>query len=442
MPSRTPPQRRFDESQNRFNLSVWGRQSGKTTIGYRKMIWKPLKSTSQREMNRWGTYWHILQTYAAADIVYERTLRLIHPFKDQIQKYKSDTDRRIELIGRNNLFFKSGQNYEDLRTESLDGAILDEARQQKREIWPMVIFPMLAKSNGWGDIMTSPNGFDWIYDLKVDKENDPSWGVIHAPSTEAWWWTPQEISEAKKNMTDLEFRQEIMAEFVNIRSGKAYVSWGDHNHAEECPFMAGKLFSPYLPIVIGMDFNLSPMSWTLGQTAADKWWWFNEIYLKNSHTMEAALELRDRILRFKYEGFRGEPNIILCGDATGKATQRSSNQSDYDIVKQVLKDAKISYRDETPESNPPVKDRINAVNVKCRDATGQTAMHVHPIYCPHLVKDLDRVGWKEGADFVLNPGPAKDLTHPSDSIGYPIYQLTPVKHIGDIGKMRIIQRTL
>lgn len=439
MPSRTPPQARYDNSPHRFNLSLWGRQSGKTTIGYRKLIWKPIKRSNTE---KWGTYWHILQTYAAADIVFDRYLRLIHPFRDQILKYKNESERRVELIKKTNVFFKSGQNFEDLRTESLDGCIIDEARQQKKELWSMVVFPMLSKSKGWADLMSSPNGFDWLYDLKVEKEKDDSWGVIQAPSTEAWWWTPEEILEAKKNMTDLEFRQEIMAEFVNIRSGKAYVCWGEHNHALECPFLPGKLFSPYHSIVCGMDFNLSPMSWTLGQMSAEKSWWFDEIYLKNSHTLEAAKELRDRILHLKNVGYRAEPNLILCGDATGKATQRSSNQSDYDIVKQVLKDAGITYRDETPESNPSIKDRVNGVNVKCKNARGETDLWVHPLYCPNLVKDMDRVAWKEGSDFILDPGPKKDLTHPSDSIGYPIMCLQPPRLINNIGRTRVIQRII
>jgi len=434
LPRRTPPQKKFDNSLTRFNLSLWGRQSGKTTIGYRKMLWKPLRSREN------GTYWHILQTISASEIVFERYLRFVHPFKNYLVKYTNETERRVELIGKRNIFFKSGQNFEDLRTETLDGAIIDEARQQDQKLWPMIIFPMLTRYGGWGDILTSPNGYDWISDLKNEKSNDPNWSVIHAPSSEAWWWTPEAVAEARKNMTELEFRQEIMAEIVNLRSGKAYMSFTEANYATECPFMSGKKWSPYHSIVLGMDFNLSPMAWTMGQLAADRWWWFDEIHLKNSHTMEAAQELRDRILLMKQQGYRGTPDLILCGDATGKATQRASNQSDYDIVKTVLKDAGISFRDETPPSNPSIKDRVNSVNIKCKDARGDINMWINPETCPHLVKDLDRVSWKEGSDYILDPGPKKELTHASDSIGYPIHCLTPPKSIREIGTTRIIQR--
>lgn len=452
MPSRTPPQKRYDESDKRFNLALCGRQTGKTTMGYRKLVWKPLRSTAQRSMNRHAIYWHVLQTHAAADIVYERYLRMIHPFKSQILRYKSDTEKRVELIGRNNIFFKSGENFEDLRTESLDGAIVDEARQQSKELFTMVLLPMLAKaraldpSSGWGDILSTTNGFDWLYDFYNDKINDPSWNVIRSPSTEAWWWTPDEINEIKKNMTELEFRQEILAEFVNIRTGKAYVSFGEWNHSTECPFALGKLWSPYHSVVVGMDFNLTPMAWSLGQLAADRWWWFDEVNIqgatKRPVNEEAGIILRDKILAMKDAGYRAEPNLIICGDATGKATQRTSNMSDYDIVLAILKDAGITFRNETPEANPSVKDRVNAVNVKCRDALGNVNLFLHPQYCPHLQKDLDRVAWKEGGEFVLDPGPKKMFGHASDGAGYAIHRLTPPKLIREVGRQRVIQRIL
>lgn len=439
MPRRTGPQKLFDQSGKRFNLSVWGRQSGKSTGGYRKLFWKPLQSKKD------AVYWHILQTYAAADIIFERYLKFIHPFKDQFVTYTNESDRRVTLIGNRNVFFKSGHNFEDLRTESLDGVIIDEARQQPPELWPMVIYPMLSKSKGWADIMTSPNGYDWVYDLKNSKAHDPSWNIIHAPSTEAWWWDAEEIHEAKKNMTDLEFRQEIMAEFVNVRTGKAYVSFGEHNHKTECPFMAGKPWSPYHSIVLAMDFNLTPMAWTLGQVSADHWWWFDEVHISGATSKpvnEVAAEvLVEKLLMMKAAGYRGEPNLILCGDATGKTTQRTSNKSDYDILKQVLLDNGISFKDITPESNPSIKDRVNSVNVKCRDATGHVSMHINPLTVPNGVKDLDRVSWKKGGDFVLDPGKNREHTHNSDGIGYAIHKMTPPKAVGTSKRMKVLQRT-
>lgn len=449
MPSRTPAQRRFDESVRRFNLALWGRQSGKTTSGYRKLIWKPLQTVSQRPKNHWAVYWHVLQTYASADVVFDRYQRMIHPYKSQILRYKNESERRIDLIGRNSIFFKSGDNFEDLRTESLAGCVIDEARQQKKELWSTVVFPMLAKARkmnpqlGWADILSSTNGFDWLYDLKKEKENDPSWGIITAPSWEAWWWPQEEVNEAKKNMSDLEFRQEIGAEFVNMRSGKVYHAFTDQNLRTTSPWFDDKIFSPYHPILLGLDFNVTPMHWTLGQEVNKFFYWFDEIHMENTNTSEAAKELAQKLLVLRDQGHRpADFDILLLGDASGNARSTKSNESDYEIIKQTLKAYGIRFRNLTPLANPSIKDRVNAVNARFKAASGDISMWVHPINCKKLVHDLERVVWKAGADFTLDPGRKKDLTHASDSIGYPVAELAPVKVISGRATMKVIPRSV
>lgn len=436
MPKRTPPQIRADSSKARFTLSRWGRQSGKTTRGIRKWVWKPLQG------RKGAVYWHVLQTYSAAKIAFRRYLKLLKPHKRYLVKSINRSELSVTLIGDRQIFFKSGHNFEDLRTESLDGVIIDEARQQKKELWTMVIYPMLARTKGWADIMTSPNGFDWVYDLEQAVQDDPNWEVIVAPSWEAWWWTQDELAIARKTMTEPEFEQEIGAKYVNIRSGRVYYAFGEHNHRLDCPWEIGKLYSPHHTMVLGMDFNLNPMSWHLGQVSADRWWWFDEIHIENTNTPEAASVLVTKMLAYKAEGYKAEPNLIIIGDATGNATQRTSNKSDYDIVKAALKAAGITYTDRTPEANPPVKDRTNAVNIICKSASGDINLHIHPQNCPHLKTDLDRTGWKAGPDFVIDPGKDKKLGHASDSIGYPIHRITPPKVIRDAGGVKVIQRIL
>ena len=422
MPHRTPPQIRADNAQTRCTLSIWGRQSGKTTRGYRKLLWKPLQGRED------AVYWHILQTYSAAEIVYERYLRFIHPHKDHLQKYKSDTELRVELLGNRNIFFKSGDKPENLRTETLDGAVIDELRQQKPQTWRMVIWPMLGKRGGWLDLMTTPDGFDWIYDLKNEKENDKDWTIVHAPSSEAWWWTPDELDIAKRNMSELEYQQEIEAQFVNLRAGKVYYAFTDKNKTTKCPWYADRHWSPYHPVILGADFNVNPMHWTLGQTVNHYWWWFDEIHLTNSNTHEAARALADKLLIMREAGHRPtDHDIIICGDASGNSRSTKSNESDYMIMVQVLKDAGLRVKNDTPDANPSIRDRVNAVNTKCLSAAGVVQMWFHSTNCKMTIRDMERVSWKEGSDFILDPGPNRDLTHASDSIGYPIAEMSPIK---------------
>lgn len=424
----------FHSSQKRFLVAAWGRQSGKSTAGINHL----LKNAWERPGTK---YWFVSPTFPQARVMYRRLAGMLWNCREALIK-KNQSELRIKLINNSEIRFVSGEVLDNLRGDTLNGVIIDEVRDQHAELWPMVIRPMLTTTKGFARFISTPAGFDHFYDLSKQCQTDQDWGFMSAPSTSNPLFSAEEFEAAQRSMSEPQFAQEILAEFRDLTAGRAYVHWAEKNLARECPWAPGRLYSQFHSIICGMDFNLSPMSWTLGQTSADRWWWFDEVYLTSSHTMEAAFVLRDKILKLKMEGYRAEPNLILCGDATGKATQRTSNQSDYDIVKQVLRDAGISFRDDTPEANPSVKDRVNAVNAKLKDARGETWLWAHPEYCPMLVRDFERVVWKPGVNLMLDQSRDPLLTHPTDSVGYPIYKMTPIKGIKEIGKTRIIQRIL
>lgn len=423
----------FHKSKARFLVAAWGRQSGKSTAGVNHLLKEAWENANTR-------YWFVSPTYAQARVMYRRLEAMLWNCRDAVLK-KNQTELRIKMINNSEIRFVSGDAPDSLRGETLNGVIIDEVRDQHAELWPMVIRPMLTTTKGWAKFISTPAGFDHFYDLAKLAQTDKDWAFMSAPSTANPLFTSEEFEAAQKSMSESQFAQEILAEFRDLTAGRAYMFFGEHNYSEECPWMAGKLWSPYHPIVVGMDFNLSPMAWTIGQMSADRWWWFDEIHLSNSHTQEAAIVLRDKILALKDQGYRAPQDLILCGDATGKATQRTSNQSDYDIVKSVLKCAGLSFSDETPEANPSVKDRVNAVNAKLKGADGSVSMWIHPTYCRNLVRDLERVVWKPGANLMLDQSRDVTLTHASDSIGYPIHKLTPIKGVRSIGQTRIIQRS-
>lgn len=397
------------------------------------MVRKPLMGP------RFGHYWHVLQTASAAEIAFNRQVRLFpkSSWSELWAKKPNESEKTVFLTGHREVTYKSGKEYNNLRTETLHGAIIDECREQSPELWPMVIRPMLAKHKGWCDFYTTPAGYDWLFDLYQSALLNPEeWGTFHAPSTEAWWWTPEEIESARREMTEAMFAQEILAEFRDITSGKAYLNFGTHNYKSQNPFTAsGQRWTPYLPIVVGMDFNVNHMSWHLGQRKASQIWFGDRIYFEqNSSTQEAALELVQKVRDHKL-------GVTLIGDASGKAqSTKSAGKSDYDIIHTILRDNNIPYQDLTPDSNPLVKDRINTMNVRAKSSTGHTDFFFDPKVCKELDRDFQRVVWKKGSQATLDKTTDVRLTHPSDSVGYPVCVLLPLEGVNEIGKMRIINR--
>jgi hypothetical protein len=296
---------------------------------------------------------------------------------------------------------------------------------------------MLAKSGGWCDLLTTPNGFDHCYDTYMEVLNDPEWTVIHAPSTEAWWWTPEEVQSAKKTMGEAEFSQEILAEFRDLTAGRAYLNFStEKNIRDKSPFYPSAIIHPGLPILVAMDFNITPMAWALGQKKVDQFYFFDEIWLKQSHTQEAAEVLAQKIITMNHQKL----GVILCGDASSKSSQRAAaGQSDYDIVCQVLDKHNIRWVNMTPDSNPHVKDRVNTVNAKLKDGNGDTHLWFHPD-CKETIRDFQRVVWKEGSGgATLDQTTDRERTHASDGPGYAICELSPLVYKKGSTRMSVIQ---
>lgn len=424
----TKAQYKIHSSPHKFNVICFGRQSGKSTYGVNKLLFNAW------EKDR-GVFWYVAPSFRLAKQMYERTKYAIEETPG-VMKRKSDSELLIELESESKIVFLSGEQEGNLLGETVDGVVIDECREQKKSLWTHKIMPMLGTTGGWADFLSTPNGFDWFYDLYQKHLTDKSWGAFHAPSTSNPFWTDEMIAEAKASMSDDLFAQEIMAEFRDIGSGTCYINFSHDNYTTMNPFANnGEEYNKYLPILVACDFNLSPVSWVLGQHNQRQIYWNDEISLHRSHTAEAA-----EVLASKVAGH--EAGIVIIGDASGNAGQRAAaGQSDYDILKQVLKRHNIKYTDKTPDSNPGIKDRVNNVNAALKSADGSVHMWFNP-RCKVAIKDMQRRSWKTGAASLAFDNSDPDVGHMSDAVGYAVSVLAPVKSVGDIGKMRIIMRTV
>lgn len=418
----------FHNSTHRYRVAALGRQAGKSTMCLNELLRKAWENPGTK-------YWFISPTYPQARIQYRRLIGMLWSCSEIMTK-RNQTELRIKLVNDSEISFRSGENFDNLRGETLHGVVIDEVRDQHPELWPQVIRPMLTTTRGWASFVSTPRGFDSFYDLSERYKSDPEWTTISAASTCNPLFTDEEYEAAKKEMSEAEFDQEINAKFRDLHSGLAYANYSDANKRLTSPFCSG-LYTNMLPLVIGLDFNLSPMAWVIGQERNGVFYFFDEIFLKRSHTQEAALELANRIRALNIQA---PTQAIICGDATGKAGQRAAaGKSDYAILFEILDAAGIRYENRTPDANPMVKDRVNTVNAKLKSADGQHFIFVNPKGCPNLEKDLTRVSWKKGANFILDQTSDTERTHSSDAMGYPICVMTKM-WTPAVGTMRIIRR--
>jgi hypothetical protein len=182
-----------------------------------------------------------------------------------------------------------------------------------------------------------------------------------------------------------------------------------------------------------LDFNIDPMCTVFGQYRRDlglsssltgrgrgQVRVLGEVCLPETTTREVCEAF---VARYREVARMDTPLVEIYGDATGNSGHTSQTSgTDYDIIKKYLRDQGIKYKMCVQSKNPPVKDRLNAVNDVCFQDDGL----VIPQSAKMLVRDLDNVRYKRDSSgnttSVLDKS-QKDLTHISDAFGYVIWKL-------------------
>jgi hypothetical protein len=76
-----------------------------------------------------------------------------------------------------------------------------------------------------------------------------------------------------------------------------------------------------------------------------------------------------------------------------------------------------------PRGHTPVRDRINAVNSRLCDSTGQNHLFIDP-KCKYTIEALERQTYKEGTS---QPDKDGGYDHMNDALGYMLDYLFPIK---------------
>jgi hypothetical protein len=159
-----PRQWLYHNSTARFKIACCGRRFGKSSMAARDL--EPELHVPNRR------YWIVGPTYDLG----EKEFRYI--WQDLIVKKRYGRDKRvkkaynkrsgemfIEFPWQTRLEVRSATHPETLVGDGLHGVIMSEAAKHKRETWEQYIRPSLADFRGWATFVTTPEGFNWFYDL-------------------------------------------------------------------------------------------------------------------------------------------------------------------------------------------------------------------------------------------------------------------------------------
>ena len=156
-------QKLFHNSKARFRLLACGRRWGKTISGANEAI-KIVADTPRESVGFCvaPTYWHTQKQWHEFMLYCPRELiKSVHR-----------GEHKITVIGNRQIWFKSADNPDSLRSEGLDWLWGDEGGQWKEEAWTLALRPALMDKLGIAWFTGTPKGQNWYWRLYL-KGQDP-----------------------------------------------------------------------------------------------------------------------------------------------------------------------------------------------------------------------------------------------------------------------------
>ncbi len=432
-------QERLWTSSARFKVAACGRRSGKSELAKRCGVRKAIGASVYHD-------YRVLfggPTFQQAKRVFWGDVKKLVPrwalLGQDPRKAISEGELTIKLRNGAEIIVSGLDAPMRVEGSPLDFVVVDESADVKEEAWLEHIRPGLSERGGEAWLVGTPQGRNHFWQWAVNAQTDDSglWSFHTWPS--ATVLPAEEIEIARSELDERTFRQEYDANFLDP-SGQVYYPFRREIHAAEA-----LAYDPRSPLCIGLDFNVAPGVATFSQeqeyhgdnprvsrqfTAV-----VDEVWIeRDSNTKRICQTIVDR-----YRAHDAE--LYIYADATGGAKGTAKVEgSDLDLLSKYLgpvfgqqrekRSDGIEYlvpsrlRMRTPNSNPAVRARINAVNSRLESADGKVHLLVDP-RCKHVVQDLEGVTWAKDGDIDKKSSPM--LTHISDALGYYIAEKFPVR---------------
>lgn len=414
-----PQQSKLYRTRARFPVVVAGRGSGKTEILKRKII-RALGTRHPLTDTPW--FFYGLPTTAQAKRVAWESLKALVPTDWYEPRARGKTfyeaDRIIKTRFGSELHVVGLDVPHRIEGNQWCGGVLDESSDQKPGIFDLTVQPALTAFNGWCARSGVPKrygigaeDFKKAFDYAV-AGTDPEYEAYHWFSSTVV--AAAELARIRASLSDRDYNEQYEAQWGSAAGAIFYAFTRALN------VTLAAQYNPHARIVVGSDFNVDPMCWTLchrytdPMTGTEGLVVFEELMVRNTNT--------EQTLNLLYQKYGLHPGgWDFCGDASAKARKTSASRTDY---VQILNDERFKNKQVYYlKSNPPLVDRFAACNAMLKNAKDLARVKIHPS-CTRLIADLEHRAFKPGTK---EPADKGDMGHMSDAFGYIITRFWPLQ---------------
>lgn len=412
MPTLNQPQAQFLALDRKFKALVSGFGLGKTWAGCADLC----KHTWEWPGVNAG---YFAPTYPMIrDIFFPTMEEVAEDWGLEVEINESNKEVHFYAGGqyRNTVICRSMEKPGSIVGFKIGKALVDEldvlTKEKAQHAWRKIIARLRHTADGLQNgvsVTTTPEGFKFVYEQFVKQLRDKPelktlYGLVQASTYQNAKNLPANyISSLLASYPPQLILAYIRGQFVNLASGSVYPNFDRRlNHTSETIRDGESLH-------VGVDFNV------LNMTAV-------VIVVRDDLPLSLAevTNVRDtpamaQILKERYLD-RGHP-VTIYPDASGKNTS-SKNASESDLS--ILRQAGFTLR--VNDSNPAVKDRVNAVNAMTLSAEGLRRWKVNTDACPVLTEAQEQQAYDKNGE----PDKRTGHDHPNDAVGYFLVKRYPI----------------
>ena len=380
-----------DKETARFFVMVCGRRFGKTTASAMEATYYASQPNKK--------IWLVGLSYDKADLMFREVWRKMVVGRANDIERASEKDRFIKFKWGTTVEAKSADNPDSLVGEGLDLLIMDEVAKMKRKIWDMYLSPTLSDRKGKGIFITTPEGFNWIYDLFLLGKGDELWESHQAPT----WDNDVVFPDGKKDPFLIERKRNMSKELYEQEYGAMFTSFEGRVYPFDRNLDMGEFpYNPNYPTFCSIDFGFR-MPAAL---------WFQTYVVGGLTHINVIDEIvhRQNIKTDEFVNMVKSKRYFVreyYGDPAGMQAQGQSGLGDIEIFRRSGIHVK-SIRDKVSRN---IASGISHTRGFIENAQGHRFVHLDN-KCIGLAEDLENYRYPdsgEGKD--LKPDPVKDGRH-------------------------------